>query len=302
MTEITEMQQWMAKYDAYLRIERQLSAVTRQNYQRQLNEIHKLFTQNGILTWQDVTPSLIRFMLAEGKKAGLHSRSLALRLSALRSFFTYLIQQGVISANPALGISPPKLPKHLPKHLNNEQVQKLLANDSNDIFDVRDRTMIELMYSSGLRLSELRNLNLADIQWDDQELRILGKGNKERIVPFGHYAKEALLKWLDIRPRFEPKDNAVFVNKMGTRLTQRAIEQRMEKWAIQQGLDTHLNPHKLRHSFATHLLENSADLRGVQELLGHSNLSTTQIYTHLDFQHLAATYDKAHPRAHRKNR
>ncbi len=299
---MSDMQQWLEKYDAYLRIERQLSVVTRQNYQRQLRAIQTLFQANGVNSWQEVTPSHIRFMLGKSKKSGLHARSLALRLSALRSFFTYLIQQAILTANPAIGISPPKLPKHLPKHLDNEQIQCLLANDSENKFDVRDRTMIELMYSSGLRLSELRNLNLADIQWDDQELRILGKGNKERIVPFGNYAKVALAKWLTVRQEFTPQDDAVFVNKNGSRLSQRAIEQRMERWAKYQGLATHLNPHKLRHSFATHLLENSADLRGVQELLGHSNLSTTQIYTHLNFQHLVATYDKAHPRAYRKRR
>lgn len=294
------MQNWLDRYYAFLKIERQVSPHTLSNYQRQLQTVLQQLEPFQLQSWQEVDASTVRFLLGEGKKSGLESRSLALRLSALRRFFHYLVQQEILSTNPAIGVASPKQPKHLPKNMDREQIEQLLANDSHAPLDIRDRCMIELMYSTGMRLSELQGLNLQHINWYDHEIRLLGKGNKERIVPFGHYAAKALKQWIEVRLQFAPEDNALFISQRGKRLTPRAIQQRMEKWAIRQGVNTHLNPHKLRHSFATHLLENSADLRGVQELLGHSNLSTTQIYTHLDFQHLAKAYDKAHPRAKRK--
>lgn len=294
------MTPWLEKYWAYLHFERHLSPQTLTSYQRQLHAVQILFEQNGIKSWQEVDPSAIRFMLVAGKKSGLNAKSLTLRLSALRAFLTFLLQQEVISINPAVGISAPNTAKHLPKNLNHMQIQQLVANDSDEPLDRRDKAMIELMYSSGLRLAELQGLDLPHINWHDKTLRIRGKGDKERIVPFGHYAKLALQAWIEIREKFSPKDNALFISQQGGRLTHRAIQKRMDKWAIRQGLDTHLHPHKLRHSFATHLLEESKDLRGVQELLGHSNLKATQIYTHLDFQHLSRVYDQAHPRAKRR--
>ena len=230
------------QYWDYLRIERQVSPHTLTNYQHQLDAILAILAEKGIQHWQQVNPSVVRLILAESRKQGLKEKSLALRLSALRQFFSYLVQQGQLKVNPATGISAPKQGKHLPKNIDAEQVQKLLSNDSKDPIDLRDRAMMELMYSSGLRLSELQGLNLNSINTRVREVRVIGKGNKERIVPFG----------------------------------------------------------QLRHSFATHMLEASSDLRAVQELLGHSNLSTTQIYTHLNFQHLAEVYDQAHPRAKRK--
>lgn len=295
-----ELQQWLDKYWNYLRIERQVSAYTLKSYQQQLDAIVELLVEFGITQWQQLDPSIVRFILGDGKKKGLQSRSLALRLSALRRFCSYLIAQGELTINPAVGISAPKQDKHLPKNLDNDQIERLLENHSDDPIDLRDFAMMELMYSSGLRLSELQGLDLNNINFNSQELRVLGKGSKERQLPFGKKAAQALEKWLAVRFIFEPQDNALFISKRGTRLSTRSIQKRMEKLGIQQGLNSHLNPHKLRHSFATHMLEGSADLRAVQELLGHSNLSTTQIYTHLDFQHLAQVYDKAHPRAHRK--
>lgn len=294
------MQQQLDKYWNYLRIERQVSPHTLSNYQRQLNAVLTLLQQNQISQWQDVTPSVVRFVLAQSKKSGLSEKSLALRLSALRRFLSYLVQQGGLVVNPAMGVPAPKQGKHLPKNLDNEQVQQLLANDSKEPIDLRDKAMLELMYSSGLRLSELQGLNLNSINTRVREVRVLGKGNKERILPFGRYASHALQQWLKVRLLFNPKDDALFVSQLGNRMSHRAIQKRMEVWGIKQGLTSHLNPHKLRHSFATHMLESSSDLRVVQELLGHSNLSTTQIYTHLDFQHLAQVYDSAHPRAKRK--
>lgn len=290
----------LQKYWDYLRIERQVSPHTLINYQRQLNAVVKLLAERNITDWQQVTPSVVRFILAESHNQGLKEKSLALRLSALRRFLSFLVQQGELKVNPATGISAPKQGKHLPKNMDGEQVQQLLANDSKEPIDIRDRAMLELLYSSGLRLSELQGLNLNSINTRTREVRVIGKGNKERIVPFGRYASHALHEWLKVRALFNPKDEALFVSQLGNRISARAIQKRLETWGVRQGLNSHLNPHKLRHSFATHMLEASADLRAVQELLGHSNLSTTQIYTHLNFQHLADVYDKAHPRAKRK--
>lgn len=290
----------LQSYLDYLRIERQVSPHTIANYQRQLEAISALLAEQDIQQWQQITPSVVRFVLAQSKKNGLQEKSLALRLSALRQFLSYLVQQGKLKVNPATGISAPKQSKHLPKNIDGDQVQQLLANDSKEPIDIRDRAILELMYSSGLRLSELQGLNLNSINTRTREVRVLGKGNKERIVPFGRYASHALQQWLKVRSLFNPKDEALFVSQLGNRISHRSIQKRLETWGIRQGLNSHLNPHKLRHSFATHMLEASSDLRAVQELLGHSNLATTQIYTHLNFQHLADVYDQAHPRAKRK--
>lgn len=294
------MNEMLQKYWDYLRIERQLSAHTLLNYQRQLSAVVEILQQNDLQTWQQVTPGVVRFILADSKKSGLKEKSLALRLSALRQFFSYLVMQGELKVNPATGISAPKQSRLLPKNIDQEQVGKLLNNQSKEPIDIRDRAMLELMYSSGLRLSELQGLNLSSINTRVREVRVLGKGNKERILPFGRYASHAVQEWLKVRLLFNPKDDALFVSSLGNRMSHRSIQKRMEIWGVKQGLNSHLNPHKLRHSFATHMLEASSDLRAVQELLGHSNLSTTQIYTHLDFQHLAQVYDNAHPRAKRK--
>ncbi len=296
------MNEMLQKYWDYLRIERQLSAHTLLNYQRQLSAVVEILQQNDLQTWQQVTPGVVRFILADSKKSGLKEKSLALRLSALRQFFSYLVMQGELKVNPATGISAPKQSRLLPKNIDQEQVGKLLNNQSKEPIDIRDRAMLELMYSSGLRLSELQGLNLSSINTRVREVRVLGKGNKERILPFGRYASHAVQEWLKVRLLFNPKDDALFVSSLGNRMSHRSIQKRMEIWGVKQGLNSHLNPHKLRHSFATHMLEASSDLRAVQELLGHSNLSTTQIYTHLDFQHLAQVYDNAHPRAKRKNK
>lgn len=294
------MQNVLQRYWTYLKIERQVSPHTLSNYQRQLVRVVEILQHAGIQQLQQVTPSVVRFVIAQSHKDGLHEKSLALRLSALRRFLSYLVQLGELKVNPATGISAPKQAKHLPKNIDTEQVQQLLANDSKEPIDIRDRAIIELLYSSGLRLSELQGLNLNSINIRVREVRVIGKGNKERVVPLGRYASHAIQQWLKVRLLFNPKDEALFVSQLGNRMSHRAIQMRLETWGIRQGLNSHLNPHKLRHSFATHMLEASSDLRAVQELLGHSNLSTTQIYTHLNFQHLAEVYDSAHPRAKRK--
>ncbi|MDU8923608.1 tyrosine recombinase XerC [Pasteurellaceae bacterium LIM206] len=293
------MNELLQKYWNHLRNERQVSPHTLANYQRQLVAVQLIMQQNDVRSWRQITPSFVRFLLAESRKAGLHEKSLALRLSALRQFLAFLVAQGELKVNPAVGISAPKQGKHLPKNIDEEQARRLLDSRSKEPIDIRDHAMLELMYSSGLRLSELQGLNLSNLNFRAREVRVLGKGNKERILPFGHHASHAVQEWLKVRMLFNPKDDALFVSSLGNRISHRAIQKRMELWGVRQGLNSHLNPHKLRHSFATHMLQASSDLRAVQELLGHSNLSTTQIYTHLDFQHLAEVYDQAHPRAKR---
>ena len=282
-------------YWDFLRLEKQVSPHTLKNYQRQLFAICELLDREQVQSWLDMDSSIVRWVLSQSHKQGLSAKSIGLRLVVLRQWFAYLLKMGEISVNPAVGIKAPKQPKHLPKNVEAEQLSQLLNVEANSPLEKRDLAMMELMYSSGLRLSELQGLDL-----EAGEVRLLGKGNKERIVPVGSKAKQALENWLAVRGCFAPKENALFLNKHGGRLSHRSIQLIMEKWGKKQGLETHLNPHKLRHSFATHMLEGSGDLRAVQELLGHSSLSTTQIYTHLDFQHLAHVYDQAHPRAYRK--
>lgn len=287
-------------YWDFLRIEKQASPHTLSNYQRQIFAVSEMLTESGVQSWEEVDSSTVRWLLSQSNKQGLSAKSIGLRLVALRQWLAYLVKIERLKANPALGVKAPKVGKHLPKNIDAEQVANLLNIEENRPLAIRDLAIMELMYSSGLRLSELQRLDLGDMDLSAREVRLLGKGNKERIVPIGSKAIEAMQNWLAVRPQFNPQDNAVFLNRRGGRLTHRGIQLIMEKWGKKQGLETHLNPHKLRHSFATHMLEGSGDLRAVQELLGHSSLSTTQIYTHLDFQHLAQVYDSAHPRARRK--
>ncbi|EEV24814.1 site-specific tyrosine recombinase XerC [Actinobacillus minor 202] len=287
-------------YWDYLRAEKQVSPHTLSNYQRQLQAVCAMLKQHQISSWQEVDASVIRWILSQSHKQGLGAKSIGVRLVALRQWFAYLVKHEQLPANPALGIKAPKVGRHLPKNVDAEQVAQLLNTEVTTPLEIRDLAMMELMYSSGLRLSELQGLDLDRMDLATREVRLLGKGNKERIVPIGSKALEAIHRWLEVRMSFNPQDNAVFLNNRGGRLSHRSIQLIMEKWGRKQGLETHLHPHKLRHSFATHMLEGSGDLRAVQELLGHSSLATTQIYTHLDFQHLAKVYDAAHPRARKK--
>ena len=287
-------------YWDYLRAEKQVSPHTLSNYQRQLQAVCAMLKQHQISSWQEVDASVIRWILSQSHKQGLGAKSIGVRLVALRQWFAYLVKHEQLQANPALGIKAPKVGRHLPKNVDAEQVAQLLNTEVTTPLEIRDLAMMELMYSSGLRLSELQGLDLDRMDLATREVRLLGKGNKERIVPIGSKALEAIHRWLEVRMSFNPQDNAVFLNNRGGRLSHRSIQLIMEKWGRKQGLETHLHPHKLRHSFATHMLEGSGDLRAVQELLGHSSLATTQIYTHLDFQHLAKVYDAAHPRARKK--
>jgi integrase/recombinase XerC len=234
-------------------------------------------------------------------RQGIKSSSLATRLSSLRSFFNFLILRGELSANPATGISAPKRKKTLPKNLDVDQVNQLLEVDENDALSIRDRAMMELMYGTGIRLAELVNLDVKDVSNSNKEIRVIGKGNKERKVPFSGQARQYVSQWLTKRPELlKSEEQALFISKLGKRISTRSVQKRMELWGLKQGVASHISPHKLRHSFATHVLESSGNLRAVQELLGHENISTTQVYTHLNFQHLAQEYDKAHPRALKK--
>lgn len=298
-----QIQQLLAETQPYwdfLRIEKQASPHTIKNYQRQLEAVIELLVKVEIQKWREVQPSTVRWIITQSHKNHLSARSINLRLSVLRQFFNFLIRTEKAKINPAQGIKAPKQSKHLPKNVDAEQLSQLLDFTPEKSMDWRDLAMMELTYSSGLRLSELQGVDLDDIDLSSREVRVLGKGSKERILPIGSKAVGVIQKWLEMRLQFTPKENALFINKQGKRISQRSIQLIMKKWGRMQGLETHLHPHKLRHSFATQMLEGSGDLRAVQELLGHSSLSTTQIYTHLDFQHLTKVYDSAHPRAKRK--
>ncbi|QIX95625.1 tyrosine recombinase XerC [Cedecea sp. FDAARGOS_727] len=283
----------------YLKVERQLSPLTLLNYRRQLGAIVHLGEEMKLKSWQQCDAATVRSLAVRSRRAGLQASSLALRLSALRSFFDWMVSQGELKANPAKGITTPKAGRHLPKNIEVDDVNHLLDIDLNDPLAVRDRAMLEVMYGAGLRLSELVNMDCGHIDLSTGEVWVMGKGSKERRVPVGRSAVTWVEHWLDLRELFGPDDDALFLAKTGKRISARNVQKRFAEWGIKQGLSSHVHPHKLRHSFATHMLESSGDLRAVQELLGHANLSTTQIYTHLDFQHLASVYDAAHPRAKR---
>lgn len=287
--------QWQAAFECYLSGERQLSPHTLRNYRYELNRARALLPAGkDLLTAQRQD---YQNLLAKLHRQGLSPRSLALCLSALKQWGEFLIREGVFTLNPAKGLSAPKQHKPLPKNIDVDAISHLLDIDSTDPLSSRDKAIMELFYSSGLRLAELASLNVNSIHYDIKEVRVIGKGDKERIVPIGSYAIAALQSWLDHRHKIPCENNALFVTNKGKRLSHRSIQARLDKCGQQQALSVRVHPHKLRHSFATHMLESSADLRAVQELLGHENLSTTQIYTSVDFQHLAKIYDGAHPRA-----
>jgi integrase/recombinase XerC len=249
-----------------------------------------------------LTPHDIRRFLAALHGRGYAAGSLARILSGWRAFYRHLARQGLVQANPCTGIRSPKGPKRLPHTLSpDEMVQLLEGGGNDDPLDIQDRAIFELVYSSGLRLSELVGLDLSSVDRNSGEVRVMGKGRKERIVPVGAKALAALEIWLPIRPQVAKDDLALFVGARGARISPRVVQARLKALALSQGMIQNVHPHALRHSFASHVLQSSGDLRAVQEMLGHASLSTTQVYTHLDFQHLAKVYDQAHPRAKKKN-
>jgi integrase/recombinase XerC len=306
--------------DAFLRHlaqERRLSAHTGAAYQRDLSALTIWCDQQGFADWPELTSNHVQSFAARSHAGGLAPRSVRRLLSAVRSFYQYLQREGLSPHNPATGVRSPKVGKRLPRTLDADQMARVLegpaptgpdvARPSTTAADtrlqVRDLAIMELLYSSGLRLAELVGLDLQALDLADRTVRVLGKGSKERIVPVGKQAVAAIRTWLDLRTGLaKPDEKAVFLGQNGRRLGPRAIQLRLAQISREQGLPVRLHPHLFRHSFATHLLESSHDLRGVQELLGHADISTTQVYTHLDFQHLAHIYDEAHPRARRKNK
>lgn len=290
-------------YLEYLRVERQLSAHTLSNYQRHLTAMVEWLETKQVHGWQELNNPLVRqWAHTLRKHKDTSPRTISTKMSALRSFADWLVIQGILDANPARGVALPKLGRPLPKNLDVDQMHQLLnITDEGDPLAVRDRAIMELFYSTGMRLSELVALNLSDLELDTRQVRVIGKGNKERILPIGRLALEWLHKWLSLRSSFLGDDlEALFLSSRKRRITARMVEIRLEQWGQKQTVTSHVHPHKIRHSFATHMLESSGDLRAVQELLGHANLATTQVYTHLDFQHLANVYDQAHPRSRRK--
>ena len=291
----------VAKIDAFLGTLQHLSGHTRKAYAGDIAFFLKYCEQLDVNGWQDLDGRQVRGYVTQRHRQGIGGRSLRRNLSSVRAFYKYLLTRGEVTQNPAEGITTPRTEKRLPKTLDVDQSARLVEIKGDRELAVRDRAILELMYSSGLRLAECVGLDQYSIDIGDALVTVRGKGNKTRKVPVGKYALDAVSAWLKVRPQLAKlEETALFVSTRGNRLSTRSVQQRLRHWALKQGLDTHVHPHMLRHSFATHMLESSGDLRAVQELLGHADISTTQIYTNLDFQHLAGVYDQAHPRARKK--
>lgn len=285
----------LASYLSHLAFERGLSPLTRENYARDLSLLFELI---GDTPLDQIQPNHIRRFVAALHGQGQSGKSIARRLSAWRGFFEFLTRRHGFAANPCIGMRPPKSPKSLPQALSIEQSVRLVDIKDDDELAQRDHAIFELFYSSGLRLAELVGLDVGGVELSDATVTVTGKGSKTRIVPVGSHAIAAIRNWLELRAAIaKPEETALFVSRRGKRLTPRAVQYRIKTWALRQGVAGDVHPHTLRHSFATHVLQSSGDLRAVQEMLGHANISTTQVYTHLDFQHLAKVYDAAHPRA-----
>ncbi len=296
------LQKPLERFYEYLRSEKGLSLHTQRNYKQQLETMAQHLVQLGLKDWSQVDSAWVRQLASKGMRDGMKASSLATRLSSLRSFFDFLILRGEMSANPAKGVSAPRKKRPLPKNLDVDEVGQLLEVNEDDPLSIRDRAMMEMMYGAGLRLAELVSIDVKDVSFFSGEIRVVGKGDKERKVPFSGMASEWVGKWMKVRGTLAKSDEpALFVSKLGVRISHRNVQKRMAEWGQKQAVASHISPHKLRHSFATHVLESSNNLRAVQELLGHENISTTQIYTHLDFQHLAEVYDQAHPRAKKRS-
>jgi integrase/recombinase XerC len=288
----------LAGFLAHLANERRYSEHTRENYARDLRRLFALAAQTPL---RDLKSHHIRRFIAQLHGGGLGGRTLARMLSAWRSFYNYLMRDHGFRDNPCAGLRPPKAPRLLPHALSPDEAVKLVELPAEGPLDTRDKAMFELLYSSGLRLAELVGLDPLDIDFNDASVRVTGKGSKTRIVPVGGPAVAALKAWLGVRGQVaKPDETALFVGKNGRRIAPRTVQVQLSKWGIRQGIATRVHPHLLRHSFATHVLQSSGDLRAVQEMLGHASISTTQVYTHLDFQYLAKIYDSAHPRAKKK--
>ena len=293
----------ISKFLIHLTDERQLSHHTVSSYRRDLFSLDEYLTTTAINSWHEVNSHHLRGFIGAGHREGRSGRTLQRRLSACRTFFNYLTREGLTTTNPAMEFSAPRSKGKLPTTIDTDQISRLLEVDKSDWHSLRDRAMLELFYSSGLRLSELVGSNIEDVSFSDATIKVRGKGAKERLLPIGSKALVALETWL--KTRSEPpranhcNEDAIFLSERGKRISPRTVQERVKRWSRRLGINTKVHPHTLRHSFASHLLESSQNLRAVQELLGHADIATTQIYTHLDFQHLAKIYDAAHPRAQR---
>ena len=282
----------------YIKFEKRLSELTIKNYQHDINRLIKLNDKK--LT--EINSEDIRLSLSKLHASGLSGKSVSRILSSWRGCFLFLNKSQLMKYDPTSGIKAPKAKKKLPQTLSIDQVFNLINIPQTGFIDTRDKAILEFFYSSGLRLSELVNIHISDIDMSEQTIKVLGKGNKFRIVPIGRKAIEALNLWILQRNKLNKilDSELLFLNQHGKKLTARAIQYRLKFWAQKNNIPENIHPHLLRHSFASHVLQSSQDLRAVQELLGHSNISTTQIYTHLDFQHLSKIYDQAHPRSKKK--
>ena len=289
---------FVSAFLAHLLQERRLSRHTAEGYR---HDVRVLLELARGMSLQDLQVHQVRRFVAQLHGRGLGGKSLGRMLSAWRGFFNYLVRDHAFTRNPCIGLRPPKSPRSLPKALSPDEAAHLITFSDDDALAVRDRAMFELLYSSGLRLSELISLKQHDVSFTDATVRVTGKGNKTRVVPVGGPALQALQAWLPVRELLPLHDSpALFLNQRGDPISPRTVQSRLKAWGIRQGLPSHVHPHMLRHSFASHVLQSSGDLRAVQEMLGHASISTTQVYTHLDFQYLAKVYDQAHPRARRK--
>ena len=291
----------LKQFEDYLEHEKRYSKHTLSAYKRDINQFNAWLISQACPSILTADSLHIRNWIAQLHRQGIGGKTLQRKLSSLRSFFQFHVRNHQLKNNPAIDIRAPKSARILPDTLDADTLTQLLEIPDDNILAIRDRSIMELFYSSGLRLSELVSLNIDNIDLDESLLRVTGKGDKTRILPIGSKAIDALKHWLNNRNTIASTDEpALFVSKRGTRISTRSVQQRLNYWRKKQGLEQHIHPHKLRHSFASHILESSGDLRAVQELLGHADISTTQIYTHLDFQHLAKVYDGAHPRARKK--
>jgi integrase/recombinase XerC len=307
---------WIERFRAYLATEKRCSPHTVAAYTRDLRSLVSYCERVGLESWTAVDNGHLRSFAARLHGGGLGPRSIQRRLSAVRSFYEFLQREAHalrtttgsdvdrdvarIRSNPGQDVRAPKAARRLPETLDADQMARLLEIPAGEPFAARDRAIMELLYSSGLRLAEIVGLDMASLDLRDRVVHVLGKGSKMRVVPVGRMALKALEQWrVERTGQARPDEQALFVGRSGRRLGRRAVELRVAYWARRQGLSIHVYPHLFRHSFASHLLESGAELRGVQELLGHADIATTQIYTHLDFQHLARIYDATHPRARR---
>ncbi|MGV0005063.1 MAG: tyrosine recombinase XerC [Candidatus Porifericomitaceae bacterium WSBS_2022_MAG_OTU9] len=286
--------------DSFLSRNSHLAENTRSSYKHDLLMLREYCDRIGRGSWGDVQRDDVQAMVARRHRAGYSGRSTQRLLSAVRGFFRDLERQDILPANPAVGIRSPKTKKRLPKTLDVDQASAFVTVEGDQPQAIRDRAMLEFMYSTGVRLSELVGLNIADVDYDGGMATVTGKGNKQRQVPVGSEALAALKRWLPVRVSMAaPGEMAIFVSRRGTRISQRAVQQSFSRLSISQSMNQNIHPHMMRHSFASHMLESSGELRSVQKLLGHADIKSTQIYTHLDFQYLSKVYDRAHPRAHK---